>query len=267
MPRRLRLYAPNACFHITARTQGRQHWFDEQMRDFICTAIGIALRRTDAKLRGGVIMSNHLHLVVQQGELPLNAFMQPLLCRVALAVRRKYKLKGHVFERRFWEKLCGHSVYLATLLGYIHDNPVWAGLCGLPAEWRWSSFGIYNGTASSFGFVEPFDAVAPFPASPALVHDYEPSWRRRPMVDLRDLLKFTVRRLTNGEIELDYLVDLRGRAASQLRHELIRVAGDAGYRGTHIARSLRVSEATVSKVVSANLLRRPRISDNEKRQK
>src|SRR5688572_8412211 len=243
MPRRLRLYAPNGIFHITARTQGRQHWFDEPVRDAICAAIEIALRRTDAKLRGCVVMSNHLHLLVQQGELPLCAFMQPLLCRIALAVRRKYNLTGHIFERRFWERLCSDTVYLATLLDYIHHNPVRAELCASPRDWRWSSFGVYNpDLAGALPFIEPLESAAAINHAAKLGKIGEPLWRRRPTIDLRDLLNLTVHRLTKGELNLETVIDLRGRNASRLRNELIKVAVDVGYRGAHIARSLRMSE-------------------------
>src|SRR5688572_25540692 len=123
MGRRKRPYLPGMVFHLTARTQGREKWFDAPTMDCICEAMATVQQHTDAKLRAFVIMSNHLHLMLQQGRDPLAAFMQPLLTRVALTVRRRYDVEGHVFGRTYWDCACQDAEYLLTLVNYIHANP------------------------------------------------------------------------------------------------------------------------------------------------
>ena len=78
MGRRRRPYMPGAVFHITARTQGRVDYFDPRMRDHIREAMATVQQHTDAKLRAFVIMSNHMHVVLQQGVAPLATFMMTL---------------------------------------------------------------------------------------------------------------------------------------------------------------------------------------------
>jgi len=41
---------------------------------------------------------------------------------------RKYKHSGHVFEQRYKSILCDKVEYLLSLLKYIHQNPVRAGI-------------------------------------------------------------------------------------------------------------------------------------------
>jgi REP element-mobilizing transposase RayT len=258
MGRRKRPYLPGMVFHLTARTQGREKWFDAPTMDCICEAMAIVQQHTDAKLRAFVIMSNHLHLMLQQGRDPLAAFMQPLLTRVALTVRRRYDVGGHIFGRTYWDGACQDADYLLTLANYIHANPVRAGLCPSPGDWAWSSHGVYfDAPLRSRPVVEPllggdtsrvFDVVHPtsLETPPA-------------RLDLRDLLLFTLRENAGTAITLEELLVMRGREATRLRRLMIVRAAEAGYPGSVIARALRLSESAVSKVVRAGKLARPRL--------
>jgi REP-associated tyrosine transposase len=145
MPRRLRSYLPGTPFHITARTIGRYPWFDASIRDFILTVIDTALERSDAVLHAYVIMHNHLHLILRQGNFPLAHVMQPMLLRIALAVQRCEGWQGHVFEKRYYERACADPGYLRDAIVYTHLNPVRAGLCEDPVEYKWSSHRWYSG--------------------------------------------------------------------------------------------------------------------------
>ncbi|MFW6089171.1 MAG: transposase, partial [Gemmatimonadota bacterium] len=92
-----------------------------------------------------VVMPNHLHVVVRQGEAPLSRLMQPLLRRVALRLQGHYGREGHVFERPYRDKPCASPYHLRNAIVYTHLNPVRAGLCTEPAEYAWSSYGEWIG--------------------------------------------------------------------------------------------------------------------------
>jgi REP element-mobilizing transposase RayT len=143
--RKPRPYLPGAVFHLTARTQGKEHWFDEPMRDQIVAIIADALPRTDAQLLAYVIMSNHLHLVVRQGIAPLAQLMQPICRRTALAVQRAHQRKGHVFEGRYRVVQCADEKHVRNAIVYTHLNPCNASLCDDPAAYPWSSHLAYCG--------------------------------------------------------------------------------------------------------------------------
>jgi REP element-mobilizing transposase RayT len=155
MPRRKRSYHPGCVFHLTSRASGRDHWFDERLRDEIATVIGDALRRTDARLIAFVIMSNHLHLIVKQGLAPLARLMQPIGRRTALLVQKKHGRSGHILERGFRDRECSSSDHLRQAIYYVHRNPVKAGLCDDPASYRWSSNYAYCGAPAPLGEHSP----------------------------------------------------------------------------------------------------------------
>lgn len=48
--------------------------------------------------------------------------------------------KGTLFSRAFRRKLIDSDDYLKQLICYIHQNPVNAGLCRKPDEWKYSSY-------------------------------------------------------------------------------------------------------------------------------
>ena len=61
----------------------------------------------------------------------------------------RHGFDGHLFDRRFGSRLVETEEHLVDASRYIAFNPVRAGLCSHPQEWRWSSF---YGVESSFAF-------------------------------------------------------------------------------------------------------------------
>jgi hypothetical protein len=59
---------------------------------------------------------------------------------------------GHVFQGRYKAILVLDERYLFTLLRYIHQNPVRAGICASVDQYPWSSDGCYR--QNKAGFVE-----------------------------------------------------------------------------------------------------------------
>lgn len=143
MARTRRSYLPGAVFHLTARTQGREPWFTETTRDRITEYIAGSVLRTDARLLAYAIMPNHLHMVIQQGDRPLDELMQPLLRRTALLVQRSRGVEGHVFERRYRDSPCLAVEYARNAIVYTNLNPLRAGLVEDPARYTWSSHAVY----------------------------------------------------------------------------------------------------------------------------
>jgi REP element-mobilizing transposase RayT len=249
MARKLRPYSPNGFFHVTARTQGRAEWFDETMRDHICDAIAIVQQRCDVRLAAFVVMPNHLHFAQQQGDYPIFKFMQPLLCRIAAAVKKKYAIDGHVFQRRYWSCPCGSPDYLKTCIEYIHRNPVKAGICADPGEYRWSSHAAYAGKSlATRVVVEPITEFCQPNAARLVSLPIRCNCVVRPARDLGDVVDYVLRRF-DPPIDLELLRNMRGRLAARIRSECIKHAALAGYRNAQIARYLKVSDSVVSKVI------------------
>ena len=105
MPRRKRSYLPGCAFHITARTHSGEYWFEE-LRSEIVAIIGSALKQTDALLLAYTIMTNHIYLVIRQGDAPLAQLMHPVGQRTAYAVHRRCKRSGYVLGYRYFDVPC-----------------------------------------------------------------------------------------------------------------------------------------------------------------
>ena len=41
--------------------------------------------------------------------------------------------------REYWDRYIRNEIHLRQAIEYIHLNPVNAGLCRRPEEWRWSN--------------------------------------------------------------------------------------------------------------------------------
>ena len=106
MGRRLRPHLPGATFHLTSRLHAGLPRFTPGMRTRAVGILREEVDRSNVDMLAYVIMPNHFHLVLRQGEAPLHRFMQPWLTRIALLVQRTWGCVGHVFERRYRDSLC-----------------------------------------------------------------------------------------------------------------------------------------------------------------
>jgi putative transposase len=141
VPRPLRLQAPGAYYHVTSRgVDGRSIFVDDTDRESFLAILAHVVKKDTLECHAYCLMSTHFHLIVATPEANLAAAMQRLCSGFAMSYNRRYGRKGHVFERRY------HSVHLQTeqhllaAVRYVALNPVSAGICERPADWRWSSY-------------------------------------------------------------------------------------------------------------------------------
>ena len=113
------------------------------------------------RLIGYVVMPEHVHpLVSEPPQGTPSAVLQKLKLRVARRLRRRKRcLPGQLelpFEkcgeplRAFWQaRFYDFNVYsegkIKEKLNYMHANPVIRKLVRHPKDWRWSSWGFYQG--------------------------------------------------------------------------------------------------------------------------
>jgi REP element-mobilizing transposase RayT len=143
MPRKRRLHLPDAGFHITARTQNGAQHFTPEMRGDIADDIKQAAHSFGHTLLAYVVMPNHFHIVLKQGEAPLAWVMQRIMQRTVMRVRRAHGGEGHVFGRPYWAGTCTNPGYLRRAIVYTHLNPCKAGLCASADDYAWSSHSSY----------------------------------------------------------------------------------------------------------------------------
>jgi REP element-mobilizing transposase RayT len=143
MPRQRRLHLPNAGFHITARTQSGAPYFSPEIRTLIAHDIEEAVAAQRHTLLAYVVMTNHLHIVIKQGDAPLGWMMQRIMQRAVVHVRRVHEGEGHVFGRPYWACVCHNPAYLRRAIVYTHLNPVKAGLSKAAEHYAWSTHRDY----------------------------------------------------------------------------------------------------------------------------
>ena len=90
------------------------------------------------------LMTNHAHLVIEVGEIPISRIMQSLTSRYARFHNKKNNKIGHVFQGRFKSKLISSDDYLLELCYYIHMNPIKANMVHSLDAYSWSSHGSYQ---------------------------------------------------------------------------------------------------------------------------
>jgi putative transposase len=85
-------------------------------------------------------MPNHFHLVLEPAhQTALSQFMQWLLTSHVCRYHNHYGTSGHVWQGRFKSFPVQRDEHLITVLRYVLQNPVRAGLSSTAREWLWSS--------------------------------------------------------------------------------------------------------------------------------
>ena len=95
------------------------------------------------------LMSNHLHLLIREQEEGISSVMKRLGVAYAYYFNKKYQRNGHLFQDRFRSEPVNTMDYFVTLMRYIHQNPLKAGLVSSPGDYSWSSWHEYAGTPAS----------------------------------------------------------------------------------------------------------------------
>jgi putative transposase len=147
MPRRPRIHAPGAFYHVTLRGNHRKPiFFCDSDHGLLNDIVAKTLDRCQSRLHAYCWMPNHLHMLLQVGDMPLGRVVLRIASGYARSVQARLETTGHLFERRHHAIVVDADRYLLTLLRYIHLNPVRAGLTATAGEYPWSSHHHYSGT-------------------------------------------------------------------------------------------------------------------------
>jgi putative transposase len=146
MARKPRIHLPGGVYHVMLRgNAGQAIFFSKADYEHLYLLLREGIVRYGYRVHGFCCMSNHLHLALQVGEVPLARGMQNLAFRYTRWVNRRQKRIGHLFQGRYKAILVDRDEYLLELVRYIHLNPVRTGQVKDPAEYWWSSHRTYLG--------------------------------------------------------------------------------------------------------------------------
>jgi len=140
MPRQPRRIAATGVYHAILRGINRDAVFleDEDWQRFLY-ALFATKQASGCVVLAYCLMPNHVHLVISADDEPIGLVIKRLGVRYAGWFNRKYGRVGHVFQDRFKSRPVEDDADLISLLRYVWNNPVKAGLVKRPDEYRWSS--------------------------------------------------------------------------------------------------------------------------------
>jgi len=85
------------------------------------------------------LMPNHIHaVVVPEHPDSLSKYFAVLHRRYAREINLRNEWQGHLWQKRFYSVVMDERHTFASLR-YVEMNPVRAGMCKHPRDWRWSS--------------------------------------------------------------------------------------------------------------------------------
>ncbi len=116
---------------------------DDRYRFYLLLQEGTT--RFGFRIHAFCLMTNHIHLAVQCGDIPLSRAMHNLSFRYTRWINWREKRTGHLFQGRYKAVLVDGDSYLQELVRYIHLNPVRSGMVKMPEEYTWSGHRAYLG--------------------------------------------------------------------------------------------------------------------------
>jgi putative transposase len=142
MPRANRFHLPGAVWHLTHRCHNRQFLFKfEQDRQRWKYWLFQARTRYGLSVLNYIVTSNHIHLLVQDGQKDdIARSMQLIAGRTAQEYNQRKSRRGAFWEDRYFATAISTDQHLIQCLVYIDLNMVRAGTVEHPSQWNCSGY-------------------------------------------------------------------------------------------------------------------------------
>ncbi len=144
MPRQAREKSETGIYHIMLRGINKQRIFkDSQDKEKLFQTLKYYKKVSGFELYGYCFMKNHIHMLIKESLEPISLIMKRISSSYVYWYNTKYQRCGHLFQERFKSEVVEDDAYFFTVLRYIHQNPVKAGIVNKVSDFRWSSFDEY----------------------------------------------------------------------------------------------------------------------------
>jgi putative transposase len=142
MPRKVREEVEGGIYHVYSRgNDGQPIYRDDADRVCYLEILERVIEKTGWRCLSYCLMDNHVHQLFETPTRNLGSGMRRLLGDYGRRFNDRHNRSGHVFQGRYGAKRMKSEAQLWATIAYIVRNPVEAGLCGYPEQWRWSSHG------------------------------------------------------------------------------------------------------------------------------
>jgi len=144
MPRKARLKSESGIYHIIMRGINRMVIFnDYEDRHRFFQTLKYYKKICGYKIYAYCLMNNHFHLLLSIGAEPLEQVMRRICGKYVYWYNNKYDRVGYLFQDRFKSEPVENEAYFLTVLRYIHQNPLKAGMAKELDQYPWSSYNCY----------------------------------------------------------------------------------------------------------------------------
>lgn len=144
MPRSPRQYSESGFYHVILRGNGKQIIFERDADyRFFLHLLREKAAAEDVKVIAWCLMSNHVHLLLEDATGSLSHFMHALSTAYARHFNDATGHVGAVFQGRFTSVPITSDAQLLQAVRYIHENPAKAG-AGSVDSYPWSSYRAYR---------------------------------------------------------------------------------------------------------------------------
>ena len=144
MPRQARRKSESGVYHIMLRGINKQVIFEDEEDSFKFLE---TLKKYKAisgyKLFAYCLMSNHVHLLLKVEKEDIDLIIKRIASSYVYWYNWKYKRNGHLFQDRFKSEAVEDDSYFLTVVRYIHQNPLKAGVCKSIDGYNFSSYNEY----------------------------------------------------------------------------------------------------------------------------
>lgn len=146
MPRKARKKSETGIYHIMLRgINGQAIFEDKEDNEKFIQVIGDYREVCEYNIFAYCLMKNHVHLLMKEGKEDLGIVFRRIGAKYVHWYNKKYKRTGHLFQDRYKSEPVEDENYFLTVLRYIHQNPLKAGIVNAIEVFPWSSYGQYIG--------------------------------------------------------------------------------------------------------------------------
>jgi putative transposase len=144
MPRAARKKSRSGIYHVIMRGINKQTIFeeDDDKKKFLET-----LRKykpiCNYQIYSYCLMDNHIHLLLKESEEPISEAIKRISSSYVFWYNMKYERCGHLFQDRYKSENVESRASFFTVLRYIHQNPLKAGLVKNVFDSKWTSINEY----------------------------------------------------------------------------------------------------------------------------
>ena len=154
MARHGRIQSGTGVYHVMMRGINRQQIFenDEDNKHMLYVLSnlhlqynpdGTPLASPTCTIYAYCLMGNHCHLLIQEKAWTISEVIKSLASSYVYYFNKQYQRIGHLFQDRFKSEPVNDMSYFLTLLRYIHQNPIKAGIVTEVNDYPWSSWHEY----------------------------------------------------------------------------------------------------------------------------